>query len=184
MARANTWLNADGLVVNFGTRDAINPQDAIVHTLGRIRQQEIYIDNSNFTDFEEDSLPAEGTTKAFTIPAGSSIQAVTFIAGDAWTDLTSFAMGLKDTATGAQLHATDDTLITDVEGIIASMGAGEKIVGLGTLTLSGALTTSADALVSLTITGTPPTAGTAVVLVEYIDPKQDQVAPSVIIGKI
>jgi hypothetical protein len=183
MSRDNI-ATLDGLVVGYGTRDSINPQDAVVHTLGRIKQQEIKIDVSNFTEFEVDVLPVEGATKAFTIPAGSSIQAVTWVTGTAWADLTSIAMGLKDTATGAVLHTVDDTLITDVEGILASMGAGEKIVGLGTLTLSGALTTSADSLVMLTITGTPPTAGTATVLVEYIEPTASQTSPAVIVGKI
>lgn len=183
MARANT-ATLDGLVVGYGTRDSINPQDAVVHVMGRIKQQEIYIDISNYLEFAEAALPVEGVLKAFEIPAGSALHSVSFVTGDAWNNLTSIAMGLKDTATGAQLHAADDTLITDVEGILASMGAGERIIGAGTLLQSGDVVTSANAIVSLTVTGAAPTTGNAVVLVEYIEPKQDQSAPAVIIGEI
>lgn len=184
MARGNTWTNSDGLVVGFAERDTINAQDANVHTLGRVKQTEVVVDYTNILTFAEDLLPTEGASKAYIIPAGSSIVGITLTVEADVTDLTSLAMGLKDTATGAQLHSADDVLVTDAEAIEANLETDDKLVGTGTLTDAQSVVTSADSTLSITVTGSDPTAGRFIALLEYIEPQASQTAPSVIIGEI
>ncbi len=185
MARANT-ATLDGLVVGYGTRDSLNPQDAVVHTLGRVRQHEVMVDHTNILEFAEDSLPVEGVIKAFTIPAGSTIVSCKLAVTDDVTDVTSLALGLKDTATGVQLHGGDDVLILDVDALEADLETGDTVIGpaQGVLLDPNGVVTSADAILSITVTGTPPTAGAFSVLVEYIEPIASQTSPDVIVGKI
>jgi hypothetical protein len=142
------------------------------------------VDFTNITEFAEDVLPVEGVKKAFTIPAGSTIVGCTLTVTDDVTTLTSLAIGLKDTATGAQLHAADDTLVTDAEAIEANLETGDKLVGTGVLTAAQSVVTSADALMSITVTGSAALAGAFSVLIEYIEPIAAQTSPSVIVGKI
>lgn len=183
MSRANT-STLDGLVVGYGTRDSINPQDSNVHTLGRIKQAEIVVDYTNIAEFVEDVLPAEGGAKAFVIPAGSNIVRTTIVVEDDVTTLTSLAMGLKDTVDGGQLHSGDDVLVTDVEAIEANLETGDTVVGLGSLMDALGVVTSADATLSVTVTGSAPLAGRMIVLIEYIEPQATQTPPAVIVGEI
>lgn len=183
MARANI-ATLDGLVVGYGTRDSINPQDSVVHTLGRVKQAEIVVDFTNIAEFVEDALPVEGVAKAFVIPGGSNILRTTIVVEDDVTDLTSLAMGLKDTATGAQLHGGTDVLVTVVEAIEANLETGDTVVGLGSLMDDLGVVTSEDALLSITVTGTPPAAGRMIVLIEYVEPQATQTPPDVITGEI
>lgn len=183
MARANT-STLDGLVVGYGTRDTINPQDAIVHTLGRVKQHEIVVDSSNIAEFAEDVLPVEGAKKAFIIPGGSTIVGITLTVEADVTDLTSLAMGLKDTVDGSQLHSADDVLVTDAEGIEANLETDDKLVGTGSLTGAQSVVTSADSTLSITVTGSAPTAGRFIALLEYIEPQASQTPPSPVIGEI
>ncbi len=183
MARANT-ATLDGLVVGYGTRDSINPQDSNVHTLGRVKQAEIVVDFSNIAEFVEDVLPVEGGAKAFVIPGGSNILRTTIVVQDDVTTLTSLAMGLKDTATGAQLHGGTDVLVTVVEAIEANLETDDVVVGLGSLMDDLGVVTSEDATLSVTVTGSAPLAGRMVVLIEYVEPTQSQIPPAVIVGEI
>lgn len=183
MARANT-ATLDNLVVGYGTRDTINPQDTVVHTLGRVKQAEIVVDHTNIAEFVEDVLPAEGGEKAFQIPAGSNILRTTIVVEEDVTDLTTLSMGLKDTVTGAQLHGDVDTLVTIVEAIEANLETGDVLVGLGNLMDDLGVVTTADATLSVTVNGTPPTSGRMIVLIEYVEPQATQTPPAVIVGEI
>ena len=179
MARANT-ATLDGLVVGYGARDSINPMDSVVHTLGRIKQAEVVIDVSNYADFAAGTL---APTTHFTIPAGSALHSAKVITEAAWNTLTSVAIGLKDTVDGT-LTGADDTLVTDAEGVLANLGAGDIIVGAGTALQAGDTVTAADATIAFTVTGTAPTTGRSIVLVEYIELQASQTPPSVITGEI
>lgn len=180
MARSNTWTNPDGLVVGYGARSTINAQDAVVHSLGRIKQAEVVIDVSNHTSFAAGTL---APTTHLEIPAGAALRSCTVVTEDAWNLLTSVAIGLKDRSTGALVGA-DDTLVTDTEGVLANLGAGDVIVGAGTQLQAGDTVTSEATTIALTVTGTTPTTGRSRVLVEYLDPVTSQDAPAVIVGAI
>lgn len=181
MARAST-STLDGVIVGYGPLDSINPYDSVVHTLGRKKQAEVVVDYTNIADFVGGSLPPEGT-KHFVIPAGSAITACTVTVQDDVTDLTSLAIGLKDTADGTLVGA-DDTLVTDVEGIEANLETDDKLVGVGSLTTALDVVTASDATLAITVTGSAPTAGRMTVLVEYIEPQASQDSPAIIVGEI
>ena len=182
MARANT-ATLDGLLVGYGPLDTINPQDSNVHTLGRIKHAEIVVDYTNIASFVEDVLPTGGT-KAYVIPAGSNILRTTIVVEDDVTTLTALAIGLKDTATGAQLHGGTDTLVTVVEAIEANLETGDTVVGLGTLMDDLGVVTSADATISITVGGSAPLAGRFIVLIEYVEPQASQDSPAIIVGEV
>ncbi len=181
MARANTHV-FDGLVKGYGTRDTINREQAEVHTLGRVKQLEIVVNSGNIADFVAGALP-EGAIKDAFIPAGSVIVGCTVTVVADVTDLTSLAIGLKDTVDGTLVGA-DDTLVTDAEGIEANLETDDKLVGTGTLTAAQSVVTASDATIAITVTGTDPTAGDMIVLVEYIEPQASQASPAIIVGEI
>lgn len=180
MARANSWTNPDGLIVGYGARSTINAQDAVVHTVGRIKQAEVVIDISNYLEFAAGTL---APTTHLEIPAGAALRSCTVVTEDAWNTLTSIAIGLKDRVDGSLVGA-DDTLVTDTEGVLANLGAGDVIVGAGTQLQAGDTVTSEAATIAFTVTGTAPTTGRSRVLVEYLDPVTSQDAPDVIVGEI
>ncbi len=181
MAREQT-ATLDGVIVGYGTRDSINVEDAVVHTLGRVSQLEVTVDVSNYLTLAEAVAPS---SKQFAIPAGSVIQSVTVTTANAWNTLTSVAMGLKDATSGAQLHGGDDVLVTDVEGILAVFGAGDYFYGAGALADGTTdIVTTADSVLSFTVTGSAPTTGQSTVLIEYVEPVPSSDAPAPVQGVI
>lgn len=176
MARAETWTNADGLVVGFGPRDSINKYDSEVHTLGRIRQAEVMVDHSNITSFADATALTE-QSKHFQIPAGSVIVSSTLRVLETVTDLTSLTIGLKEYADGS----TNDPDGLHASILLANLTDGDTDVGAGALIGTEVAT---DQALVVDVTGTTPTAGEFMVLVEYIEPRVSQASPAVIVGEI
>lgn len=181
MARDNTAI-LDGLVVGYGNRNSINRFNAEVHTLGRVKQQEIVVDFSNIVSFAAGSL-AEGPKKDAIIPAGSAILSCVITVESDVQDLTSLAIGLKDTVDGTLVGA-DDTLVTDADAVEANLETDDKLVGTGSLTSAQDVVTASDATIAITVTGAAVDAGRFVVLTEYIEPQASQDSPAIIVGEI
>lgn len=174
MARENTWTNPDGLRVGFGARDTVNPQDAVVHTLGRHKQAEVYINYSNITDFATDTL---APTTHVAVPAGAVITEGYLRVEEDITDLTSLVIGLKDTVDGSTVDA-DGLLTSTAEAALET----DDVVALDGALVGAKLGTTGT--VSVDVTGTTPTAGRAVLYFTYLDPAQDNDAPDVITGEV
>lgn len=125
--RNNTWTNADGLVVGFGTRDTVNLEAGLIHTLGNT--QEIQMDvffNHEVTDY---------AAKSAVIPAGSVIRSAHLVVTEAFVGGTSVSVGIDDVnGTGGDALDIDAligvTLTADIDAIGNSIeGAGVAING-------------------------------------------------------
>lgn len=174
MARGNTWTNADGLVVGFNTRDTHNVEDSQVHTMGRRKQAELRIDHSTHAGLAGAVAP---TSKSLEIPAGSALISSVLVVEEAFTDLTSIVIGTKGS----------DGVAEDADGInttilLAALTAGATVEGTGAQ-LGGDVTDEA-LYVSLDVTGTAPTAGEAVLHIEYLEPVPSSTPPAPIVGEI
>lgn len=171
MARENTAI-LDGLVVGYGTRDSHNVEDAMVHTYGRVRQLELRIDHSTVAGL---ATGTAASSKAAVIPAGSALLNSKLIVLETFTDLTSLIIGTKGvdgvTEDDDGLHATT---------LLAALVAGDTEEGGGAQL--GAEVTDEDLTVSLDVTGTAPTAGEAVLVVEYYEPVPSSTPPAPVQG--
>lgn len=153
--RSNTWTNADGLVVGFGTRDTVNVEAGTVQTKGRVREVEMEV------YYDEDQ---SGTSvKQVQIPAGALIRRAVLTVDTAFAGGTSLQVGIirPDGTT-----ADTDALITAAQGATANLTANAAITGEGS---------SVDQVLrdpqTLTVTRTGTfTAGKGTVLVEYVQP--------------
>tara|TARA_R110000824_G_scaffold208044_5_gene393632 strand:- start:4946 stop:5413 length:468 start_codon:yes stop_codon:yes gene_type:complete len=125
--RQNTWTNADGLVVEFGTRDTINLEAGLIHTLGNT--QEIQMDV--FFDHEVTAYAA----KSAVIPAGSVIRSAHLVVTEAFAAGTSVSVGIDDVNGTGNDDLDIDALIgvtvtADIDAIGNSIeGAGVSING-------------------------------------------------------
>lgn len=86
--RQNTWTNADGLVVEFGTRDTVNLEAGLIHTMGNT--QEIHMDL--FHDHEVTAY----APKAAVIPAGAVVRSAHLVVTEAFAGGTSVSVGIDD----------------------------------------------------------------------------------------
>jgi hypothetical protein len=172
MARGNT-ATLDGLEVGYGTRDSVNEYDAVVHTYGRISQAEIRVDHTNIANFADAVDPL---SKHFEIPVGSVVLTSQIVVEETFLNLTSLVVGLKE---------TDGTTV-DPDGLhaailLAALTDGDVEDGAGALV---GTELAQDSVLSITVTGTAPTAGKMAVLIEYREPLPAEDAPAVITGII
>lgn len=172
MARSETAI-LDGLLVGYGTRDSVNPQDARVHTLGRHKQHEVRVDHTNIADFADGVDPA---TTFFEIPAGSVVLSSQIVVLETFADLTSITVGLK------QPDGTSD----DPDGLhttilLAALADGDVEEGGGAFVGTELVN---NGVLAVVVTGTPPTAGAFTILVEVREPVPSQDSPDVITGII
>ena len=172
MARSETAI-LDGLVVGYGTRDSVNPQDARVHTLGRRKQHEVRVDHTNILSFADAVDPA---TTFFEIPAGSVVLSSQIVVLETFLNLTSIVVGLKE----------PDGTTTDPDGLhaailLAALTDGDVEDGAGALV---GTELAVNGVLSVTVTGTAPTAGAFTLLVEVREPVPSQDSPAVISGII
>lgn len=172
MARANE-ATLDNVTVGYGTRDTHNVEDAVVHTYGRIQQAELRIDHSTHTELASGTAP---DAAAFEIPTGAAIKSAKLIVLEGFTDLTSIVVGTKGS----------DGVAEDADGLIASTAlaaintAGQTVEGAGAQ-IDGVVTDE-PLYVSLDVTGTAPTAGEAVLVVEYYQPVPSSTPPAPLQG--
>lgn len=187
MAKAG-WQNADGLQVKFpnyytDSGNYVNRARGL-NDFGVIRQIQFAYDLTKIptgTVSYTSDLNNDGTNDGFNtgdtyLPADSSILRVTMVATTAAVGGTSFTMGTYG-LTGTAIAATG--LITATEGVIANVNAvGKRLFGNGSLVAATAGTAgigTSDGYIGLATTGTF-TAGTGVILIEYIDPRADDAA--------
>lgn len=178
MARGNTWVNDDGLIVGFQTLDSFNVEDAGVHTLGHVAQAEVRFNFDNAALLVADVVP---TGKEFELPAGSAVVGGAIVVGDVDFDVTtSIELGLRDATTGATV--TSDALLLAASAQAADVTAGSVLALDGTIV--GLDVTAVDTILELTQVGGDATAGEITVLIEYVVPHVSQAAPAVIVGEI
>lgn len=179
------WQNSDGLTVRFPIDFISNPRAVnrvtALNTRGAIKELEIDVDLTKIptgTVSYTSDLNNDGTLDGFNtgdtyLPADSSVLRITWIAKDAAAGGTSFTVGTY-ALTGAAIDA--DGLITATEGVLANTNAaGKRIYGAGAYVATTAGTPgvgTADAYIGVSTTGTF-TAGTARLIIEYIDPVAD-----------
>lgn len=182
------WQNADGLQVPFGGywSDPTNFVNKARAVNKRGSRKEIVVDidltriPTGTTSFSAD-LNNDGTADGFhdgdiRLPANASVTSAVLIMRTAAAGGTSFTVGTykKD---GTAIGAT--SLVTATEGVLANVNAiGKRVFGAGSLVASTAGTGgvgTANAYVGVSTTGTF-TAGTGVLVIEYIDPNAEIVA--------
>jgi len=174
MARAGT-ATLDGLLVGYGTRDTINPEQALVHTLGRIKQLQVEIDATNYLQFATNTVPAS-VKKNLEIPVGSVIQSSQFIIKVGFNLLTSVNIGTKvaagTTIVAAGLHSAVALAAINTAGM-TDEGAGTQVNGTAL---------ASAAFVSFDVTGAAPTLGHGILIVRYLEPMPSQTPPAVLVG--
>lgn len=150
--RNNTWTNADGLVVGFGTRDTVNTEAGSIHSVGNTK--ELHMDLH--------ALHAVTTRqpKSVVIPAGSVITSARVLVDTAFTGGTNLQIGTADLDGG---NADTDMLVATT--VTANLTANATIEGAG-VAVDGAMST-ADRFITFTTAGTF-TAGQARLVVEFI----------------
>jgi hypothetical protein len=179
---AASWTNADGLQVPFGNywSDPVNFNNrtrALNQNFGYIKQIIYPYDLSRIaagTVAYTDDLNNDGTRDGFDagdiyLPAYSSVLRVTLLVKTAAAGGTSITFGTYQKA-GTAIAATG--LITATEGVIANLDTvGARTYGAGALVSTSVETASVgavDAYIALATVGTF-TAGTGVILVDYVD---------------
>ena len=174
MARAQT-STLRGTAVGYGTRDTHNFEPSQVHTKGRINQGEVRIDHTTIASLASGIAP---TGRSFRIPAGAIIKSAKLVVLEVFADLTSIVVGTMGS----------DGVVEDADGLIASTvltaidAVGDTIEGAGTQ-ISTPLATDEDLYICLDVTGTAPTSGEAILLVEYLDTSPSSTPPSVLVGE-
>jgi len=174
MARAQT-TTLDGVIVGYGTRDSYNPEQAVIHTKGRVKEVSVDIDFRNITSFATGTAASK---KNLEIPLGSQVISSQLLIKTGFNTLTSVVIGLKiaagTTVVANGLHAA--TLLAAINT------AGMTEEGAGTQVGGTSLTTAA--YVSIDVTGSAPTVGHGVLTVRYYEPVASQDPPAVITGVI
>lgn len=185
---AKAWNNPDGLQVQFGNywSDPTNFVNKAKSTsrLGARKELVIEVDFTRIpttTVSYSADLNNDGTADGFhdgdvRLPANASIVSAVFITKVAAVGGTSFTVGTykKD---GTAVAATG--LFTATEGVIANVNAaGKRTYGAGALLATTAGTAgvgAANVYVGISTTGTF-TAGTGVLVIDYLDPNGEAVA--------
>lgn len=147
MARAETWINADGLEVGFGPVVANNTTTGPQEVKGKVKQLEQRID-------VEAGLVSVGDTisqKHSGIPAGAYIVSATYVSETDFDNAVEFGT------------AQADGTAIDQDGLIATGTTTAEGAGA----LIGTVTSEVNYIV-VTATTTAPTAGKGQLVVEYI----------------
>lgn len=176
MARANT-ATLDGLVVGYGARDTKNAQEALVHTMGRIKHLEVHLDHSTITNMAT-STAVDG--RNFGIPSGANVKRVVVRVDEAFDS----AAPATDTVIVGTKQSDGTTIDNDglvASTTVASFTAGATIEGAGALVDGDAL--SATSYISVDPSATL-TAGAATLLIEYIEDTPSTDAPDVITTEV
>lgn len=185
---AKAWQNADGLQVPFGNywSDPTNfaNKAKYINDLGVIKQLAIDVDLTRIatgTVSYSADLNNDGTADGFhdgdeRLPLNASVLRVTYVTKVAAAGGTSFTVGTYQ-KNGTAIAATG--LITATEGVLANINAaGKRVFGAGSLVSATAGTAgvgTSNAYVGISPTGTF-TAGTGIIVIEYIDPVAEIVA--------
>lgn len=186
---AKAWQNADGLQVPFGSywndpTNFVNKAKKVSEGASVVKQLAVDVDLTRITagsvsysaDLNNDGTPDGFHDGDVRLPANASVLRVTYITRVAAAGGTSFTVGTykKD---GTAVAATG--LVTATEGVLANVNAaGKRVYGAGSLVAATAGTAgvgTANVYVGVGVTGTF-TAGTGVLLIEYIDPLPEAVA--------
>lgn len=149
MARANTWLNEDGLKVPFGTSDGIQSNAGSIHTLGTLKELRIDVDYSN--------LPATGSAVQgdnAAIPSGAAI------ISSVYTPEVTFSHAVEIGTMGA------DGVVEDKDGLHTTSTLATGTVNTGAGAQIGGVTTE-DLYITVAATTTTPTAGKGTLVVTY-----------------
>lgn len=146
MTFANTWLNEDGIKVNFGTSNGVQKEGGSVHTVGMTKELRL--------DLTHTDLPTVGTAVLndnMGIPAGAAILSAKLICSETFSG--AITIGTMGT----------DGVVEDADGLIASgtPAAGTISVGAG-----AQINTVADEDLYVSVGGSV-TAGAGQLVVEY-----------------
>jgi hypothetical protein len=153
--RNNTWTNADGLVVGFGTRDTINLEAGLIHTVGNTQeiQMDVYYDKE-VTAY---------APKSAVIPAGSVVRSARLVVTEAFADGTSVSVGIDD-VNGIGNNDLDIDALIGVTNTASIDAIGNSIEGSGASVNGEAM--SEDVYITVDIIGTY-TAGQAKLVVTF-----------------
>lgn len=173
MSRDTTWTNDDGLVVGFGTHTVDNNVAASVAGDGSFKTLSMVITG---TDLVDTFAAANIDPQAVTIRRGSVIRSATLTATTAWT-----GTGTLDIGTWSKGLSTE--VVDDADGIDAAIDIDVALAAVGdTVQCNGALvngavtvgeTSNSDVVIAPSWGTAAPTAGVAVLTVEYMEPQFD-----------
>ena len=147
MARAETWINADGLEVGFGPVVANNTTAGPQEVKGKIKQLQLDVD----VDAGIISVGDTISQKHSGIPSGAYIVSATYVADVDFDNAVEFGT------------AQADGTAIDQDGLIATGTTTAEGAGA----LIGTVTSEINYLV-VTETTTAPTTGAGQLIVEYI----------------
>jgi hypothetical protein len=174
MSRQNTWTNSDGLIVGFGRHTDDNDVAAVTGGSGHVKTISVEILGTALVDTIVDgSIPPQ----AAQIPRGSVIQRATLTTTVAWTGTGTLDIGTWGRGTLAT------PVVDDADGIDADIDISAALAAVGdTVQCDGALvngavtvgeTSNSDCVISASWETAVPTAGRAVLTVEYVPPQFD-----------
>jgi hypothetical protein len=174
MSRAATWVNSDGLTVGFGTHSDDNDVAAVDSGRGKIKTMTVEITG---TDLVNTPVDTTFPPQAAQIPEGSRILRAHLTATSAWT-----GTGTLNIGTWGRGDLTTPAL-DDVDGIDQTVDIDVALAAVGdTVACNGALvggavsvgeTSNSDCIISYQWATAVPTAGTAELTVEYLEPSYD-----------
>ena len=160
MAREYTWTNPDGLVVGYGPRDTVNPQNGPYKTEGLYKQSVKRVIGVDTTD--TDTAAVQGYEVP--VPANAVLSRVyveVTTAFDSAGDAATLDIGLKE-KDGTTISA--DGIDADITE--AALAAGAVIECDGALI--GTTVGAVDAYITATWETEAFTAGDAKIVVEYL----------------
>lgn len=164
MATTTRELNSIGTVNHYGPRQKNDGLPSAVSTYGVVKQMTLSFD---FDDLNLGKIVANSDSANLLIPANSMIRHAFLEVNTAFLSGTSLAIGL-DEADGTTVDA--DGLFTDAALATANLTLGAWLVGSGAFATNDTVGT-ADVALTIDATGTF-TAGSARVIVEYIEPTE------------
>lgn len=170
MSRANTWTNSDGLVVGFGTHSEDNNVPAVTSNKGAFKTLVMEITGANTVDTIVAGSIAPQSAR---IRRGSTIRSATLTTTVAWTGTGTLDIGTWGVGLATEVVDDADGIDVDIDIDVALAALGDTVQCDGAL-VNGAVTvgetSNSDCVITASWETAVPTAGKAVLVIEYIEP--------------
>lgn len=174
MSRGSTWTNDDGLIVGFGAHSADNEVTGVHGTRGPVKVATMEITGTDTVDTI--SATSGISRNAVRLRRGSLITRAIIQATEAWTGAGTLDLGTWGVGLDTEVVDDADGIDVDIDISVALAAVGDTVYCDGAL-VGGAVsvgeTSDSDVVVTASWETAVPTAGKAVLTVEYIEPAFD-----------
>jgi hypothetical protein len=173
MARGATWTNSDGLVVGFGTHTVDNDIPVVTAGAGAVKTLIMEITG---VDTVDTITAADIPPQSARIRRGSTILSATLVTTVAWTGAGTLDIGTWGVGLATEVVDDADGIDVDIDIDAALAAVGDTVQCNGAL-VNGAVTvgetSNSDCVITASWETAVPTAGKAVLTVQYIEPQYD-----------